>query len=90
VANHLDEAKAYANGVIDGSIVANKDRVLACQRFLNDLKNDAWEFRTKDVRFVVQIIESTFVHIKGPAKGKPFLLEPWQKFICANLAGFLY
>lgn len=86
--NYLEEAKAYAAGVIGGTIIANKDRVLACQRFLNDLKNDTWEFRTKDVRFVIQIIESTFVHIKGPAKGKPFLLEPWQKFICANLAGF--
>ena len=79
MASYLEESKAYANGVIDGSIVANKDRVLACQRFLNDLENDTWEFKEKDIRFVIKIIESTFVHIKGPAKGQPFLLEPWQK-----------
>ena len=85
---YLDEALKYANGVIDGSIVANKDRVLACQRFINDLEDDRWEFKYKNVKFVISIIESTFVHIKGPAKGQPFKLEPWQKFICVNLAGF--
>src|SRR5690606_37320413 len=44
--------------------------------------------------FVIQIIERTFVHDKGeaidgtPLRGKPFLLEPWQKFIVYNLLGF--
>lgn len=85
---YYKEVMAYATGVVDGSIIANKDRVLACQRFLDDLKNDKWEFRFKDAKFVIQIIETTFVHIKGPAKGEPFILEPWEKFCCANIAGF--
>lgn len=85
---HLVEVMDYANGVVSGTIIANKDRVLACQRFLADLENDKWDFRPKDAEFVVQIIERTFVHIKGPARGKPYLLEPWQKFCCYNLAGF--
>ena len=46
--------------------------------------------RTRDADFVIKIIEATFVHVKGPKKGEPFLLEPWQKFICYNLAGFYY
>ena len=62
--------------------------MLACQRFIDDLENDKWDFRPKDAEFVIRIIEKTFVHIKGPARGKPFLLEPWQKFICYNIAGF--
>jgi phage terminase large subunit-like protein len=85
---HLEEVMDYANGVVSGTIIANKDRVLACQRFIDDLENDKWDFRPKDAEFVIRIIEKTFVHIKGPARGKPFLLEPWQKFICYNIAGF--
>jgi len=85
---HLDEVMAYANGIVSGVIVANKDRVLACQRFLDDLKNDKWDFRPKDAEFIIRIIEKTFVHIKGPARGQPFLLESWQKFCCYNIAGF--
>jgi phage terminase large subunit-like protein len=85
---HFDEVMGYAAGVISGDIIANEDRVLSCQRFLSDLENDKWDFRPSDAEFVVRIIEKTFVHIKGPARGKPFLLEPWEKFVCYNIAGF--
>ena len=84
------EVKAYAQGMIDGTIIANEDRILAAKRFFKDLDNPAYEMRTNDADFVIRIIEATFVHIKGPARGKPFLLEPWEKFICYNLAGFYY
>jgi phage terminase large subunit-like protein len=86
--SHLEEVMAYANGIITGAVVANKDRVLACQRFVDDLENKKWEFRAKVAEFVIRIIEKTFVHIKGPLRGKPFLLQAWQKFIIYNIAGF--
>lgn len=82
------EVKKYAKDIVSDKAVANKDRILAAQRFLNDLENPKWEIRTRDADFVIKIIENTYVHIKGPARGKPFLLEPWEKFICYNLAGF--
>ena len=82
------EVKKYAKDIVSGKAVANKDRILAAQRFLNDLENPKWEIRTRDADFVIKIIENTYVHIKGPARGNPFLLEPWEKFICYNLAGF--
>ena len=82
------EVKKYAKDIVLGKAVANKDRILAAKRFLNDLENPKWEIRTRDADFVIKIIENTYVHIKGPARGKPFLLEPWEKFICYNLAGF--
>lgn len=82
------EVKKYAKDITSGKAVANKDRILAAQRFLDDLENPRWEMRTRDADFVIKIIENTYVHIKGPARGKPFLLEPWEKFICYNLAGF--
>lgn len=86
----FEEVKAYAQGIIDGTIIANEDRILAAKRFFRDLENPKYEMRTRDADFVIKIIEATFVHVKGPKKGEPFLLEPWQKFICYNLAGFYY
>lgn len=86
----FEEVKAYAQGMIDGTIIANEDRILAAKRFFRDLENPKYEMRTRDADFVIKIIEAIFVHVKGPKKGEPFLLEPWQKFICYNLAGFYY
>lgn len=82
------EVKDYAQGIIDGKIIANTDRVLAAKRFLNDLQNPAYEMRTQAADFVIKIIESTYVHIKGDLRGQPFLLSTWEKFICYNIAGF--
>lgn len=85
---HYQIVLDYAKGIVNGTIVANTDRVLACQRFLDDLKDDRWEFRSEKAESVITIIEHTFVHIKGPAKGKSYLLEPWQMFIIYNIVGF--
>ncbi len=84
----------YANGIVDGRKIACIETIQMCQRFLRDLKNPAYEFSTRDPEFVVQLIEKTLVHEKGedmlgrPVRGRPFLLEPWQKFIVYNLLGF--
>lgn len=86
----------YANCIVEGRKVACKETIQMCQRFLNDLKNDKWDFDPKDAEFVIQIIEKTFVHQKGedmqgvPLRGTPFLLEPWQKFVVYNLLGFFH
>ena len=83
---YATEVLAYAQGVADGSIIANEDRVLACKRFLEFLKRDDFDIRTRDADFVIGIIETTFHHRQGqsldaePMRGKPFLLEVWQKF----------
>lgn len=84
----------YAQGVCDGNIIANEYRIKACRRFLDDLESDEYDFRPDDAEFVIQIIESTFHHMKGerldgtPLRGTPFLLEPFHKFIVYNLLGF--
>lgn len=86
----------YAKSIVEGRKVACKETIQMCQRFLNDLKNDKWDFDAKDAEFVIQIIEKTFVHQKGedmqgvPLRGTPFLLEPWQKFVVYNLLGFFH
>lgn len=80
---YAKEVLAYANGVCDGSITANEDRVLGCQRFLDMIDGGQYEIKTKDADFVIGIIEATFKHRQGqdleghPMRGRPFLLEPW-------------
>jgi phage terminase large subunit-like protein len=83
---NLDIVLKYCNDIISGSKVACKELKQAAQRFLNDLENPSYELRAKDAEFVIQIIEKTFVHIKGTAKGKPYILEDWQRFIIYNVA----
>lgn len=86
----------YANSIVEGKKVACKETIQMCKRFFKDLKNPKYDFNPKDAEFVIQIIEKTFVHQKGenmqgyPLRGKPFLLEPWQKFVIYNLLSFLH
>lgn len=93
---NLDIVMEYANSIVEGRRIANKYRIKGCERFLRDLKNPLYEFKIADAEFVVSIIEQTFVHMQGelldgtPLKGKPFLLEPFHKFIIYNLLGFYH
>ena len=83
---NLETVLKYANDIISGSKIACKELKQAAQRFLDDIANPNYELRAKDAEFVIQIIEKTFVHIKGTAKGKPYILEDWQRFIIYNVA----
>lgn len=93
---YLNRAKKYADGVINGDIIASADIVNACKRFKDDLSRDDLEMRTKQADAAVSIIEGIFVHSKGesldgtPLQGKPLKLEDWQVFIIYNLLGFWY
>lgn len=84
----------YVNDILEGNVIANHYRKKACERFLNDLKNPAYEFNPKDAEFVINIIEKTICHQQGekqdgtPLRGEPFLLMPFHKFIIYNLLGF--
>lgn len=92
--SNYQTALDYANGLIDGDIIANEDRVLAAKRFLTDLKNAAYDFDVTDADFVINLIEHVIVHQQGESldgsalRGEPFKLLPWQKFAIVNLLGF--
>lgn len=85
----------YVQAVVTQKKLASREIVQACQRYLEDLENKAYDFRTRDAEFVIQIIEKTIVHDQGerldgsPLRGEPFILEPWQKFIIYNLLAFI-
>lgn len=76
----------YAEGLIDGSIRANKDRVKAARRFMRMLQDPRYDVRTRDAEFVIAAIEGVFKHRQGekldgtPLRGTPLYLLPWQKF----------
>lgn len=89
-------AVQYANDVVDGKKIAGKEIILACQRFIDDLKREDIELRTADPDLAINIMQSVLVHQQGedmdgnPLQGKPFILEPWQIFVTYNLLGFFY
>ena len=91
---NFDTAVTYARRIVDGKVLANKDRFFACQRFLADLKRRDLDFRQDQFDFVIGLIEGTVHHIRGEdakgrsLKGTPMYLTDWQKFICVNLFGF--
>ena len=91
---HFDTAVRYAEDITSGKVLANIDRVLACKRFLSDLKRDDLDFRNDQFDFVIDLIEGTIHHVQGEDKngvsfkGTPMLLTDWQKFVCVNLFGF--
>jgi len=93
---NYDIVMEYARSIVEGRKVACRETIQMCQRFLDDLNNPAYDFNPKNAEFVIQIIEKTFVHQKGedmqgqPLRGRPFLLEPWQKFAVYNLLGFYH
>lgn len=86
----------YTEKVISREKVASKEIIEAAERFKRDLTDDRYDFNKRDPNFVIKIIENTFVHEKGqdmkgrPLRGKPFLLEPWQKFVIYNMLGFFH
>lgn len=93
---YLQEVVGYTQAVVDGSILAGADRIAACKRFLDMLHSGKYDIRTKDADFVIGVIETTFKHRQGqaldgtPMRGKPFLLEPWQKFCVYGMLCFYY
>lgn len=84
----------YAESIRDGRKIACVELQQAVKRFFEDLENPAYTMDAKGPEFCIQIIERTICHQQGekldgtPLRGKPFLLEPFHKFIIYNLLGF--
>ena len=91
---HWKEAMGYAEGVRDGTIVANNYQRKAVERFFRDMDDPRYEMKPDDADFCLNVIESTLCHAQGeaidgtPMRGTPFLLMPFDKFIVYNLVGF--
>ena len=53
------EVLKYAEGIRDGTIIANIERKQAVERFFSDLENPNYWMDYKDPEFCIQIIEKT-------------------------------
>ena len=84
----------YVSGVLSGEIVSCEEIVLSCQRYMRDLENPKWAFRSEPACEVVAIIETMMCHQQGefldgtPLRGSPFKLLPYHLFIVFNIMGF--
>ncbi len=91
---YREEVDRYVQSIANGKKIACKYLKKAVKRYLRDLDNPQYDFRTDAADFVIAIIESTFCHKQGerldgtPLTGQPFILEPFHKFIVYNLLGF--
>lgn len=79
----------YAKDIVEGKIVSGQYIKMTCQRFIDDLNNDKWDFREDKVERCIKFI-STLKHFKGKSSGQNFILQPWQSFLVANILGFYY
>mgnify|MGYP003333458050 FL=1 len=66
-----------------------RDIRLACQRFLNQYENTAWEW-VFDADYPQHVLDffSALKHTKGVMAGKPVVLEPFQIFFICAVYGF--
>lgn len=90
------QAKKYAQDVVSGKIPACKWVVLACKRFLSDLKRIGkpdfpYTYDQKLADRYVAFVER-MPHVKGEwaKNGARITLEPWQCFIECNLFGWVH
>ncbi len=84
----MTEAESYARSVLDGKIITGKWIKLACQRFLDDLKRTDIVLDVKQGQRAINFIERKLRHWEGSWRGKPLILEPWQKFIVMQVFGW--
>ena len=87
--------RAYAEATANSGVEC-EDLRCAAGRYLTDCQDPRWEFRPQLPEFLISTIERLFCHQQGEdlsgraLRGKPFLLQPWQKFCCYNIGGFYY
>lgn len=88
------DALAYAERVDGGKLLVGEAVRMACARFLADyreggrMRSGPWQFRA-DLANKAMLLCTRLPNIKGPLAGKPIGLMDWQKFVFANVFGFV-
>lgn len=77
----------YAQGVLNGEIVAGRLIKLACKRFIERFNRDDMYFDVADVDKRIIFI-SKLKHTTGQHFGHRFKLLDWQQFCVANIFGW--
>ena len=84
----------YAESVLAGDVVAGQPVRQACQRFLDDLDAQRADdfpfyFDSSRVDFACSFFPIALQHSTGEWAGQMFQLSDWQRFIVANLFGWI-
>lgn len=80
------EVLDYAESIVEGRKIACRELQQSCARFIRDISSGKYDINCTEADFVIDKIESQFVHRKGetlsgePLRGKPLILEPWEKY----------
>jgi phage terminase large subunit-like protein len=87
------DAIDYAEDLANKRKAASEHARLAAERFLRDhdetlRPGSQYEFRP-DLAAGAMLFASSMKNIKGPVANKPLLLMEWQKFVFANIFGFV-
>lgn len=85
----IPEVQKYCDDVLSGAIASGTNLKNAVKRFLADCERSDIELREDKVNVAVRLLRS-LKHYTGKHNGQPFIPEPWQMFIIANLFGFYY
>jgi phage terminase large subunit-like protein len=88
----IDSVYRYSRDVLEGRILAGQKVKMACERFERNLKASGredcrWEFDEQRATRPIEFMERFFV----PSKGDYDCMElmPWQRFVEANLYGWV-
>lgn len=82
-----DDTTKFAKRVVSGDLVASKAVIAACQRHLDELDRDDWNWKF-DVAKAQNVIEFMGV-LPEPKSGRPQELAPFQRFIIGSLYGWI-
>lgn len=85
----FEKYKEYPKKVLSGEIVACNYVKMACQRYLDYFNRDDISFDPDKADKVINFI-AKLKHFTGSHNGKPFTLQPWQKFIIYSIYGWYY
>lgn len=84
-------ALQYANWVLSPENAKKTGKLIkqACERFLSDLKRNDIYFDEEEAVKMVNFAERYCNQWEGDWRGKPFIMEPWQKFHLEQLFGWI-
>lgn len=82
------EAWEYAKAVMDGTIPNCIYVVGTCKRFLDDLEKNEYPFDADKAERYLKLVQK-FSHVKGNWDSDLIIYQPWQKFVFANIMGFI-
>lgn len=92
-APHLAEVLRYARETAEDTGIEEMQR-LGCRRFLRDLEDPRWEFRTALPEFCIETMTGLFSFSQGerldgtPLRGEPLELMPWHMYATYAICGF--